>query len=83
MDDAQTEPLVPLKRALAIGELLEAASKAIPEMDQDGLVVGVKIVDSELAIYGQVTVKDFSGLLVASFGVDGERTLSGVIRWNF
>jgi hypothetical protein len=81
--EPSVELVVPVKRALAIGELLEEAAKALPALEKDGVLVGVKLVDSEVAVYGMVTVKNITGTVVGTFASTGEKTVTGQIRWNF
>jgi hypothetical protein len=77
------QPIVPLTKALSIGELLEAAAKEMPQMDQDGAQVAVKYSDDGLKVVGTVRVKDFSGSLIGEFTAEGNKSLTGVVTWKF
>lgn len=77
------EPEKSLYRTRGIGELLEMAAKEIPELADDGLLVGVQWKEEGLTVMGTVQVKDLSGSVVASMTKEGEKTLSGVVRWKF
>lgn len=77
------EPSVSLTRALSIGALLEQAAKEIPQLDDDGLVVSVHVDERGASVAGTVQVKDFFGTVVARKTWDGQKEISGQIRWTF
>lgn len=78
-----TEPSVSLLRTQSIGELLEQAAKEMPELEDDGIVVGVHMDERGASVAGTITVKDFTGQVVATRTWDGQREISGQVRWRF
>ena len=78
-----TGPSVSLYRTQSIGELLEHAAKEMPELRDDGVVVAVKVDDRGASVAGSVTVKNFTGQVVATRTWTGSKEVSGAVRWTF
>lgn len=78
-----TDPVVPLTRALSIGALLEQAAKDLPVLAEDGISVSVTLDERGASVAGTVTVKDFTGRIVAAQTWTGQKELNATVTWRF